>query len=138
MCRARLLPLLASMFLLTVPAACARTAQSAAQGSVPEQDIEGLYQQFLNAITRRDTAAVRRLATPSYTFVASGMDSVVTLAQRLTQIAQPDTALQLVSLRAHDCRVDSYREAIVANCYISQTGRLRGERSRTEALATIV
>ncbi len=136
--RALSLAALLTLLALTLPAG-ARAQQPSGgqpQSSAREQQIVDLYQQLLTATAKRDTAAMRRLFAPTYTFVPLSGDTVLTRQERLRAEASDTTPSSSYTLQR--CRTQVYAEAAVAHCRFTGTQRVAGADSTRELISTAV
>jgi hypothetical protein len=93
------------------------SAQSTSTGvtATPTQDAEltGLYRRLLAATEAHDTATLRRILAPSYTFVPPAADTIFSRDQRIANTAADTVHARF---RVEGCRTTMYGQAAVGHC----------------------
>jgi ketosteroid isomerase-like protein len=107
----------AGLFILIMPATV--RAQNGSDQARPspaqEKQIREVYQRLLRSDANRDTAALKQILAPSYTFVPARGDTILTREQRLS--GQPaDTTRTERSYTLHNCRTQVYGTTALAHC----------------------
>jgi uncharacterized protein (TIGR02246 family) len=105
-------------------------AQAAATRPTPtqEREILAVYRQLLNADAQRDTATLKRILAPGYTFVPPRGDTIFTREERLANTVS-DTSTNRPRYTLHSCRTQMHGEVAVAHCRYSATFRAPGASS---------
>ncbi len=133
----RALPVVLALVLLGSPlmAQAAATRPTATQ----EQEIRVVYEQLLKADAQRDTATLKRILAPGYTFVPPRGDTIFTREQRLANTAS-DTSTTRPRYTLHSCRIQMQGAVAIAHCRYSATFRAVGATadSTREAISTAV
>jgi hypothetical protein len=83
-----------------------------------EKELQRVYQRLLVADAKRDTAALRQILAPSYTFVPARGDTILTREQRLAGTLA-NTSRTEPSYTLHNCRAQVYGSTAVAHCRYS-------------------
>jgi hypothetical protein len=98
-----------------------------------------VYQQLLTADAQRDTATLKRILAPGYTFVPPRGDTIFTREERLANAAS-DTSTNRPRYTLHNCRTQMHGTVAVAHCRYSATFRAAGATSDStrEAISTAV
>jgi len=130
---------LAVTLALLVPLALPGTAraQRPSGGTPPasNQQFTQLFQRLLTAVGKHDTAAMKQLLAPSYTYVPPRGDTILTREQRL-MVEGADTTTGTYALQG--CRSEVFGDAAVAHCRFSATTRGAGADSTREMISTVV
>jgi ketosteroid isomerase-like protein len=88
-----------------------------------EKEILALYERLLIADAKRDTAALKQIFAPGYTFVPPRGDTVLTREQRLAGTAA-DTSTTRPTYTLRGCRTQVHGSTAVAHCRYGATIRL--------------
>ena len=87
----------------------------------PEPDpVVPVYQRMLDALVRRDTAALRRVLAPGYLFTRGTTGEVSGAAERIHALATSASSTSV--LRVEGCRTRLHGDAAVAACRVTERG----------------
>jgi SnoaL-like domain len=112
-----------------------RTSAGAPATSAQESQLTDLYRRLLRATQDRDTAALKQILTPTYTFVPSRADTILTREQRIATTASDTSGARFQVL---GCRSTVYGEAAVGNCRYDAIVPISGTDSTRSFLSTVV
>jgi uncharacterized protein (TIGR02246 family) len=92
------------------------TVQAQARPSPAQaREIREVYQRLLIADAKRDTAALKQILAPSYTFVPARGDTILNREQRLAGMAADTTSTE-PSYTLNNCRTQVHGTTAVAHC----------------------
>lgn len=113
---ALLLPLL--MMCPGVPIA----AQAPDRNAATSRELTAIFTRVIDALQRRDTAALGKIYAKGYRFAIGGGDSVTTLtrAERLANIAESTDSIP--RLNVERCDFDLHGTTAVGGCWLRQLG----------------
>ncbi len=112
-----------------------RTSTGAPATSAQESQLTDLYRRLLTATQDRDTAGLKQILTPAYTFVPSRGDTILTREQRIANTASDTSRARYQVL---GCRSTVYGEAAVGHCRYDAVVPVGGTDSTRNFLSTVV
>ena len=114
-------------------------AAEARPSAAQDRELRTVYQRLLTADAKRDTAVLRQILAPSYTFVPARGDTILTREQRLAG-SPADTTRTEPSYTLHNCRAQVYDATAVAHCRYTAKFRMpgAGADSTREFISTAV
>src|SRR6267143_1451390 len=121
---------------IALPLALSQTARST-DTKTAEQEVKQMIEQYRNALTKKDTAALERIWADDYTFInASG--AVVTKAERLANLKSGATSLDTI-ITDPDMKIRVYGgDVAVAINRVTLKGQYSGKATSGQFQASIV
>jgi len=121
---------------IALPLALSQTASST-DTKTAEQEVKQMIEQYRNALTKKDTAALERIWADDYTFInASG--AVVTKAERLANLKSGATSLDTI-ITDPDMKIRVYGgDVAVAINRVTLKGQYSGKATSGQFQASIV
>src|SRR5467141_96609 len=121
---------------IALPLALSQTASST-DAKTAEQEVKQMIEQYRNALTKKDTAALERIWADDYTFInASG--AVVTKAERLANLKSGATSLDTI-ITDPDMKIRVYGGVVaVAINRVTLKGQYSGKATSGQFQASIV
>ena len=129
--------LLASLISFVALPLALSQAPSSTDTKTAEQEVKQMIEQYRNALTRKDTAALERIWADDYTFInASG--TVVTKAERLANLKSGATSLDTI-VTDPDMKIRVYGgDVAVAINRVTLKGKYSGKATSGQFQASIV
>jgi ketosteroid isomerase-like protein len=121
---------------VALPLALSQTPSSA-ENKTAEQEVRQMIEQYREALTKKDTAALERIWADDYTFInASGV--VVTKAERLANLKSGATSLDTI-VTDPDMKIRVYGgDVAVAINRVTLKGKYSGKATSGQFQASIV
>jgi ketosteroid isomerase-like protein len=129
--------LLASLISFVALPLALSQAPSSTDNKTAEQEVKQMIEQYRNALTKKDTAALERIWADDYTFInASG--TVVTKAERLANLKSGATSLDTI-VTDPDMKIRVYGgDVAVAINRVTLKGQYSGKATSGQFQASIV
>jgi ketosteroid isomerase-like protein len=129
--------LLASLISFVALPLALSQAPSSTDTKTAEQEVKQMIEQYRNALTKKDTAALERIWADDYTFInASG--TVVTKAERLANLKSGATSLDTI-VTDPDMKIRVYGgDVAVAINRVTLKGKYSGKATSGQFQASIV
>lgn len=129
---------LASVLLLAGVTAGPASAQPAPASAQTKAALTALYRRALDAIQRRDTAALAAIWPAQYHFTLAAGDSIIDLsrAERMTMIAVSTDSIRTLNLE--NCQFEFFGDVAVAGCWLRQQGVATRTGDWTGIFSTVV